>query len=65
MFHPFHKSLRIYQSIGKNILTEENRINPLGILSMSHNFWSKGPKYIYIYVYKAIALVNEPKRLKY
>ena len=44
----------------------ENGMNPLGILAIPQNVWSKGPwRYIFlIYVYKSIALVNELKRLK-
>ena len=45
---PFPKILRIYQWIGKNrIKVEENRMNPLRIVSVPQNIWPKGAEDIY------------------
>ena len=47
---PFPKSLKIYQWIGKNIFPiGENGGNPLGILPIPQNVWSKGPEDTYFY----------------
>ena len=75
IFH-YRKFYKLINELGKIFSTGENGMNPLGILPIPKNVWSKGPDWRYLflaYLYKSITSewtkkttlikVNELKKL--